>query len=502
MIKLKRMHGMLALSLAPVFISSVFGTNSNTNVNKHKKKNVILILVDDMRLDMAGYAGGLAKTPNLDALRDESVEFSTACTTTGLSSPSRAALFTGLYGNRTGLDDNLHIWHSRLMTLPKEQTTIYEWAKAKNYNVGYFGKWHVGYITPADRGADEYEGTFTEQLKDKASRPDFEAIERYYDNTKTFNEKPEYYQTQKITYEKTEAKKEFDNGIRFIEKSKNDSRPLFLTVSLHTPHPPYAVPAPWNKMYDYKKIELPVSYRNPKKGLEFQHDILWPWMNLGHMTDDDWRKTISYSMGLMTMFDQALGEFIKELKKMDLWENSVIIFTSDQGSMLAEHGLYDKGPYAYEGLMRIPLLIKAPGVKPKQVKHQVSLIDLNQTMVEYMGLKPKKKNIDSLSLIPLINSGDDAWKNVPDEAFYRYEWYNGRWFGVRAIRTPQYKYTFNPAGSDELYDIKNDPHEMVNLIDDVNYKSVLTDLRNRLSLHLKMSDDAHVLNLMELYINN
>ena len=182
--RFKRWHGLIALSMTPAFMASSFATNNKAN--KQKKKNVILILVDDMRLDMAGFAGGLAKTPNLDALCGESVEFSSACTTTGLSSPSRAALFTGLYGHRTGLDDNLHIWHSRLMTLKKEQTTIFEWAKKKDYNVGYFGKWHVGYITPADRGADEYEGTQTEQLTSKGDRPDFKAIERYYDKTKTF----------------------------------------------------------------------------------------------------------------------------------------------------------------------------------------------------------------------------------------------------------------------------------------------------------------------------
>ena len=179
----------------------------------------------------------------------------------------------------------------------------------------------------------------------------------------------------------------------------------------------------------------------------------------------------------------------------------MIIFTSDQGSMLAEHGLYDKGPYAYDGLMRIPMLVKIPGVKYKKINHQVSLIDLNATMVDFMGLKPKQKNLDSRSLLPLIYKGDEAWKDVPDEAFYRYEWYNGRWFGVRTIRTPEFKYTFNPAGDDELYDLKNDPHEMRNLIDDVQYKATLTHLRDRLFAHLKQCDDKQAYDLMTWYTN-
>lgn len=501
MMKFSRLKGLIALSLTPAFISSGVNAANKPEAKNQKKKNVILILLDDMRLDMAGYAGSIAQTPNLDALRNESVEFASACTSTGLSSPSRAALFTGRYGHRTGLDDNLNLWHSRLMTLAKEQTTIIEWAHKKGYNTGYFGKWHVGFITPAMRGADEYKGTYREMLQSKPERPNFEGIDRYYDSTKVFDEKPEYYSTQKIPYEKTEAKKEFDAGKKFLENAANDKRPIFLTVSFHTPHPPYSVPAPWNKMYDYSKIQLPESYKEHKKGLEFQHDVMWPWMNVGHMTEDDWKKTTSYAMGLMTMFDKALGEFIDELKKQGLWENSMIIFTSDQGSMLAEHGLYDKGPYAYDGLMRIPMLIKVPGVSHKKINHQVSLIDLNATLTEYMGIKPMQKNLDSRTLLPLIYKGDEAWKNVPDEAFYRYEWYNGRWFGVRAIRTPEFKYVFNPAGVNELYDLKNDPHEMVNLIDDVKYKEVLTNLQNRLFAHLKQCDDKQAFDLMTWYTN-
>ncbi|MEN6363399.1 MAG: sulfatase-like hydrolase/transferase [Bacteroidales bacterium] len=501
MIKISKLNSLLALSIVPAFCTSAINATNKADNSKQKKKNVVLILLDDMRLDMAGFAGRIAKTPNLDALCDESVEFASACTCNGLSSPSRAALFTGRYGHRTGLDDNLDLWHSRLMTLAKEHTTIYEWAHQKGYNIGYFGKWHVGFITPAMRGADEYVGKLGEQVQNKPERPNFKGLDRYYDKTKTFDEKPEYYSTLNISYDKTEAKKQVDLGIKFLEKAEKDKRPVFLTVSFHTPHPPYDVPAPWNKMYDYTKIQLPESYGENKQGLEFQHDIMWPWMNVGHMSQDDWRKTISYAMGTMTMLDQAIGELITELKKQGLWDNSMIVFTSDQGSMLAEHGLYDKGPYAYEGLMRIPMLVKVPGVPHKKIKHQVSLIDLNATMVDFMGLKPFEKNLDSRSLLPLIYKGDDAWKDVPDEAYFMYEWYNGRWFGLRAIRTPEYKYCFNPAGVDELYDLKNDPHEMINRINDVEYKAILSDLRTRLLSHLKQTDDKQAFDLMTWYTN-
>lgn len=506
MIQMKNSYILSAISLMSIPAITTYAAEKKVLDPKHpEKKNVILILTDDMRFDMLNYAGGKAKTSNLDELRNSGTDFSNACTVTGLSSPSRAALFTGRLAHRTGLNDNLHLWHCKDMTLPIEQSTIYEWAKDKNYNVGYFGKWHVGYVTPDVRGVDQYVGSANECLRVKPKRPSFEAIERYYDK-KVFKdkadspEKPDYYCTLKTTYEKSEPKKQVDLGIKFLNEAVNDERPFFLTVSFHYPHPPYRVPSPWNKMYDYRDVQLPPSYRKDmKKGLEYQYSVMWPWMDLGHMTENDWKKTIAYSMGMVTMLDQALGELFQTIKDKGLWDNTMIVFASDQGSMLAEHGLYDKGPYAYDGLMRIPLLMKVPGAKPEVVKHQVSLIDINQTLVEYMGLQPRQSNQDSRSLLPLVYDGDEAWKNVPDESFFFYEYYNGHWFGERAIRTPEYKYCFNPCGDDELYDLKNDPHEMVNLINKPELKNVIKDLRVRLYKHLVKTEDDHAIKLFRDY---
>ncbi|MCD6376994.1 MAG: DUF4976 domain-containing protein, partial [Caldisericaceae bacterium] len=98
------------------------------------------------------------------------------------------------------------------------------------------------------------------------------------------------------------------------------------------------------------------------------------------------------------------------------------------------------------------------------------------------------KNIDSRSLMPLIQSGDSGWSG-PDEVFYRYEWYNGNWYGIRTIRTPEYKYCWNPVDINELYDLNNDPEEMHNLINSVNYRRIREELENRLLSHLKKVED-------------
>jgi arylsulfatase A-like enzyme len=119
----------------------------------------------------------------------------------------------------------------------------------------------------------------------------------------------------------------------------------------------------------------------------------------------------------------------------------------------------------------------------------VSSIDVNQTLAEWMGLEPEIPNTDSRSLLPLMERGDAGWSGH-DEAFYRYEWYNGRWFGIRAVRTHTHKYCFNPAGVDEFYDLKADPGEMNNLAAAKAPPAALRPLQERLLAHLAESGDA------------
>jgi arylsulfatase A-like enzyme len=124
--------------------------------------------------------------------------------------------------------------------------------------------------------------------------------------------------------------------------------------------------------------------------------------------------------------------------------------------MCGARNRYDKGPYCYDKIMRIPMLVRVPGAKAREVRRHVSSIDLTRTLVDWASLEPDAPSADSRPLRPLIERGDAA-RNTPDEALYRYEWYDGLWFGIRAIRTPNYKFCFNPAGNDELYDLRADP---------------------------------------------
>ena len=192
------------------------------------------------------------------------------------------------------------------------------------------------------------------------------------------------------------------------------------------------------------------------------------------------------------MIDHAVGELIKTAKEVGMYDDLRIIVIGDQGSMLGEHNLYDKGPYAYDELMRMPLIIRDPNIEPKIIERQVSMLDIAPTLADWMTL-PNDGDVDGRSLVPLMEQGDIADSNKADIALYAYEWYNGGWFGIRAIRTPEMKFVWNPGDSrDELYDLKNDPYEMTNSINDPKYKKQLQQMVKYMHDELVRVDDPAI----------
>jgi len=463
------------------------------------RRNVLLIISEQTQHDICSFAGGPAKTPALERLASDATMFTTACTTTGLCSPARSCLFTGKLGHRTGMDDNGMMWHSRLNGLDMKYTTLIEWAHNVGARVGYFGKWHLGADGPIYRGADAYppEGFERRDLKlagKSDPKPNFSVTQKYYehwerdDAPKTWEEKPQYWSTDPNGYEQTSGHLTSAQAVQFLSEQPHD-KPFFLTVSYHEVHPPYSVPAPYNTMYDPAKTKLPASLNDTFAGKPpYQNDIMWPFHDTGHLTEEDWRKIIAFEHGSLSMLDRAVGEVLDALDKSGERNNTLIIFTSDHGDMLGAHNRFDKGPYCYEEIMRVPLLVSMPGANTRSVDRSVSTIDIPATIVDWMELKPDQPPVDSTSLLPLCQHGDSA-RGGADQIFYRYEWYNGLWFGIRAVRTPDYMYAFNPAAQDELYDLRLDKAEMHNRINDHDCASIVSDLRARLLAHLRSVQD-------------
>jgi len=471
---------------------------------RRPQRNVMLLICEQFQHHVGSFADGPAKTPSLDRLASQAVCFRTACTTTGLCSPARAGLFTGRLGHRTQLDDNCHVWHSRLTGLDSSHTTLIEWAKKKGYFVGYYGKWHLGRDGPIRRGADRYPAAGFDRTPDPPGkvigRPNFGAPQKYYQNGVEFPEKPGFYVTSQEPYERSEVARMAASGAAFLEEAAKQERPFFLTVSFNAVHPPYHVAPPYNAMYDWRKIELPSNLRDSfAEKPAYQRDVMWPFHDTGHMSEDDWRRCLAFYWGFVSQLDRGLGALLDALSQSGFEDNTLVVLTADHGDMCGAHNRFDKGPYCYDEIFRIPLLVRAPGVRARELRRHVSLIDLNQTLAEWMGLEPETPNLDSRSLWPLMQRGDEAWEG-PDQAFYRYEWYNGLWFGIRAVRTPEFKYCFNPVGPDELYDLQQDPGELRNLAVSQSPPPALGLLQKRLLEHLRVSGDDMLFRKLRAYL--
>ena len=470
-----------------------------SEAKSNKRPNVLVIMFDDMRFDTFSYRGGPVTTPNIDALASESTRFDNAMSTTGLCSPSRAAFYTGKWGHKTGLDDNVELYHTRLAELDLKEGGLLRQAAEAGYLVGHVCKWHLGARGTELRGAeiDLAHGHEPRQRFSRVYTPrgKVEQIDGYYQgNLDSNGEKHEYYKTLPGGYEDTEAFKKVKAGRAMLSEMAQDSRPFFGIVSFNQPHPAYRVPEPYASLFDPDAVVLPRNHLAPRINKPMAQDgIWWPWHDVGHMTDTDWRKSRAYYYGAIAMVDRIIGDIIAHTKALGIYDDLHIVVVGDQGSMLGEHGLYDKGPYAYDELMRIPLLVKHPAMEPRVVTRQVSLIDLAPTLTEWMKLKGDPE-FDGHSLSPLMLDGDEAEKGLADTALYAYEWYNGGWFGIRAIRTPHYKFVWNPGEDiDELYDLDKDPGEIRNLIRESAYFGVRANMVALLSAELARIDDPSLI---------
>lgn len=458
------------------------------------KPNVLVLLFDDMRFDTFSYRGGPVNTPNIDALAATGTRFDQAMTSTGLCSPSRAALFTGRWGHKNGLDDNVHLFHSRLSEMPLDQGGLIKRAADSGYFVGYVGKWHLGGQGTTLRGAEYVYGEEHHQQRHGRQWTPYSKpvkIRNYYEGKLDANgEKHEYYQTLPGTYKHTETSHIVEHGKEFMKKAAQDERPFFGVVSFHQPHPPYRVPEPYASMFDPNTLALPANHAVERKFKPMSQDEpYWPWHDVGHMTDLDWRKSRAFYYGAIAMVDRAVGELIETAKQAGVYDDLYIVLAGDQGSMLGEHGLYDKGPYAYDELMRMPLIIRDPNVKPRTITRQVSILDIAPTLAEWMRL-PNDGDVDGRSLNALIQRGDSADKGRDDIALYAYEWYNGGWFGIRAIRSPQMKFVWNPGDErDELYDLVNDSVEINNQVNNKKYTKQLKVMIKQLEKEMVRVND-------------
>lgn len=474
-----------SMKILSLFISSLLCLNScRTDQKKVKKKtNVVFILVDDLGWkDLGCYGSSFYETPNIDKLASESAVFTNAYTPNPVCSPTRASILTGKYPSRIGITDWIPgsdpkdrklLGPEDLNQLPLEELTIAEALKEHNYKTFYAGKWHLGSTGyfPEDQGFDVNKGGHH-----RGSPPG--GYYSPYKNPKLSDGPEGEYLTDRLTNE----------SIDFLEENKEN--PFLLYLSFYTVHSPIQASKKHIEKFKQKRNKLidslPIKLKEGN-GITIQN-----------------QSNASYASMLYSL-DENVGRLLKKLKDLNLMDNTLIIFTSDNGGLSTLQSRSWDAPtsvkplrggkgWAYEGGIRVPLIIKKPDFnKGFKIDALVVSMDFYPTILDILQLEPKpKQHIDGVSLNPLLKNNKG---NVHDILFWDYPHYHGSgWTPGVAIRKGDWKLIhFYEDGHHELYNLQDDIEEKNDLFG--SYPEKVDELRKDLDkMKIKTSSKSPSLN--------
>jgi arylsulfatase A-like enzyme len=409
--------------------------------------NILFVFSDQQHWQAVGYEDPSFHTPNLDRLATEGLVFSNAFCTTPQCSPSRSSILTGCYPSRTGVLGNVGAAGGE----PLRQPTIGSALQAAGYRTAWFGKWHLGADDIGNAGWDEDAG-ITQPAPD-------------------------------------------DHGIterarQFLVDAPADT-PFALFLSYNNPHDIYHFnrethPAPLHA------TALPPSWH--AKDL-----ATVPAVQRQFMTEDQgrvihgadaaaWRRYRELYREKVRLYDDQVGAALTALAAAGLTASTAVIATSDHGDMDGQQGLIYKGPFMYEHMMRVPLIIRLPdsmGRAPGVVDFHTVNIDLAPTLADLASARLAPA--DGVSLVPLLlgKTMQPERDAVIGEYYSKQQWVNP----IRMVRTARWKYTRYRGHGEELYDLVRDPDESVNCAGAPDCAAAKAELSARLDRWLTERDD-------------
>jgi len=285
-----------------------------------------------------------------------------------------------------------------------------------------------------------------------------------------------------------------DRAIRWITDASRKDAPFCAWVSFPDPHHAFDCPEPWSLMYDPKDMVLPKHRvrdleRRPwwhKASLEGKPQLADPVMlkfraegsRVPDQSDAQLAEMTANYYGMISLIDHNVGRIMSALEAAGVADNTLVIYATDHGELLGNHGLYLKGPTPYEDLLRVTMVARGPGVASRQlVVEPVSTLDLAATFYEYAGVSAPGE-MQSRSLKKLLNGGAQT-RDVAYSEWHLHASRCGVALKLRTVRTKKFKCTFElESGAGELYDLENDPVEMHNLFDDAGYAHVRKELHD------------------------
>ena len=426
------------------------------------RPNVLLLFTDQQRFDAMACAGNAElQTPNLDALAASGVRFSHACTPTPICVAARMTLAFGHRMSRHRWVDNNKL-PGPTPELPSVMTLLHD-AGYVTHCVGktHFRGRHYGFHrveTCEEIVQSVLEDDYVRYLWENRVRTRYQngLRELLYFQPQTNGIPVEHHKSTWVT----------NRSLAFLRDHAryNGRRPFFLMASWTAPHPPFAPCEPYDTLYDPDQMGLPVHTERPIRTLPAP-----AWAHRGrldgaHRDPDRLRRLRALYYGMVTHVDQGIGEILDELDVLGLAEDTVVIFASDHGDMLGDHGLSQKN-VPYEHSVRIPLLLRWPGRTQagRVSSHLVGLTDVLPTLIHGIGLE-YPVSYGPLPGESLVGSPGGGLATERHAYVMDFGHGSGRWVAMRTS-TLKYVYWFS-GGHQELYDLVSDPWETRNLVND------------------------------------
>jgi arylsulfatase A-like enzyme len=430
-----------------------------------KPRNVVFILSDDHRYDAMSFLGHqFAKTPHMDSMAENGVHLKNAFVTTSLCSPSRASILTGLYTFRHRVIDNNR-------QVPKGTLFFPQYLKEAGYSTAYIGKWHMGGASDEPRPGFDHWVSFRGQGHYLPPSPDYTL------NVDGKRVKQKGYITGELT----------DYAVNWLDKQKPAEKPFFLYLSHKAVHANFTPSEQHAGKLADQPFKRPDSEANTKANYNLKPRWLRDQRNSWHGVDFPYHSELdvekyykNYCETLMGV-DDSIGRVMDQLKKMGIYDETLVIYMGDNGFMFGEHGLIDKR-VAYETSIRVPMLMQCPQLYKggKVVEDVVANIDIGPTVMEAMGLR-KPPHMDGNSFLQLAQGKEVPWR---DYFLYVYYWEKNfpQSPTVFSIRGDRYKYItyYGLWDADELYDLQTDPDEKNNLLYDPKYTEIAKNLETKL----------------------
>ena len=448
-------------------------------------RNIVFILLDDLRYDGMGFLQPEVKTPSIDRLARGGTYFPNTLVTSSLCSPSRATILTGQTTRNHGVVDNNNSSEKGLVFFPS-------YLQKAGYQTAFFGKWHMGQASDAPRPGFDKWVSFLGQ-------GEYFPREGLTLNVDGHRVPQKGYITDELT----------DYAMEWLQKERDPRKPFFLYLSHKAVHTE-PLPAPRHAhQYDGAHFRIPASAANTAENYRgkplwvYNQRNTWHGVDFPYHTDMKMPEYLKGYYATLSAVDDSVGRLLEYLSESGLERDTMVVFTSDNGFLIGDHGLIDKRN-AYEGSVRVPMVVYAPGLVPAGVTNpgRIRNLDFAPTFLDVAHVA-RPPQFEGQSALPLM-TGEVAAKDwKPGDFVYEYYW---EWnfpmtpttFAIERDRLKYIQY-HGVYDIEELYDLASDPDEMQNLIDDPSRLQAKIALRKALFEQLADAQGRHAVPFTERF---